>query len=125
MKRIITLVLALLLVLPMVLFTTGCAKSKEKYIEILEGKGYTVTELDVPGTSKAESRFRAVYEKNGEYGDVTMYFYKNHEDSQEGYNEARQDVARTKMISSSYDFSVYWVGNVVMIGNPKGLKDAK
>ena len=124
-KNIFALVLMLAVALPLVLFTTGCAKSKEKYTQILEGKGYTVTERTVSGDSKAESIIRAVYEKDGVYGDVTLYFYSNHTDSQEGYNKAREDVARTKLISSSYDFTVYWTGNVVMVGNEKGLKDAK
>lgn len=117
-KNILTLVLMFAIALPLVLFTTGCAKSKEKYIQLLEGKGYTVTET-------SENTIRAVYEKNGEFGDVRLTFYSSHEEAQNGYNQAKAQVATVKQITPSYDYSVYWTGNVVMVGNAKGLNDAK
>ena len=124
-RNIVSLVLLLMVALPTLLFTTGCAKSKEKYIEILEGKGYTIEELNYSYLKDATYRFRATYEKDGEYGDVTLTFYSNNESAHTGFNQEKLEIARTKQYSPSYDFSAYWVGNVVMVGNEKGLKDAK
>ena len=121
MKHIVKTYILLALALPFVLFTNGCAKSKEKYIEVLEGKGYIVTEKEVPGTSKAESMIEAVSEK----GYVRLSFYKSHKDSQEGYNKEKQDIAMIKSYSPNYDYQVFWVENVVMVGNAQGIEDAK
>ena len=30
-----------------------------------------------------------------------------------------------KTYSPNYDYQVYWVGNVVMVGNAQGISDAK
>ena len=90
---------------------SGVSTNSSDYRSRLEGKGYTVTNIDVSLVQK-DMEWGLYSTHNSDY--VTVALFKNEDDAKEAEQESKDS-----------NFSTYRSGKLVIAGTEQGVKDAR